>query len=167
MIGPMTSFMNRTTAYLIGPELIWILMFAFAGIFVAVNQPISSLGHWKVMFSNLFLPAIGVMLAFAPFFWTPGNPWWCLARIMLVSLLGVVGLVFFLSKAASYQDVRDVGIILGSVAFIAMGWTVLGFMGGIAGLFLISHWAYLPVLKWILILFALFMLFLVVWWRIT
>ena len=86
---------------------------------------------------------------------------------MLASLLGVVGLVFFLSKAASYQDVRDVGIILGSVAFIAMGWTVLGFMGGIAGLFLISDWAYLTVLKWILILFALFMLFLAVLWRIT
>ena len=64
----MPSFMNRTAAYLIGPELIWILMFAVAGVFVAVNQPISSLGHWKVMFSNLFLPAIGVMLAFAPLF---------------------------------------------------------------------------------------------------
>lgn len=149
--------MKLTAAYLIGPELAWLLLFVVARIVVALYQPLTGLGHWNVMFLNVFLPAIGVMLAFVPWFWIPGSQGWCLTRTVVASLIGVPGLVHYLSKAASYDDVRDVGLVLGFVAFVFIGLTVLGLMAGVATLFVSASRSFLPVLKWILIVFALFM----------
>ena len=106
--------MKLTAAFLIGPELTWLLMFVVARILIDFQQPLTGLGHWQVMFLNVFLPAIGIMLAFVPWFWIPGSQGWCLVRTFIASLIGVPGLVYYLSKAASYDDVRDVGLILGS-----------------------------------------------------
>ena len=157
--------MKLTTAYLIGPESIWLLLFVVARILVLVQQPLTSLGHWQVMFLNLFLPAIGVMLAFVPWFWIPGARGWCLARTTIASLIGVPVLVYYLSKAASYNDVRDIGLTLGFVAFVFIGLTVLGLMAGVAMLFVLANRSFLPALKWILILFALFMVGLRIVWQ--
>ena len=165
VLAPCTADMRLTAAYLIGPELAWLLMFAIARVMVALYQPLTGLGHWQVMFMNLFLPVIGVMLSFVPWFWLPGLPGWCLARIFLASLLGVPGLVYYISRAASYDDSRDVGLILGFVAFVFIGLTVLGLMAGVAILFILGNRPFLPVLKWILILFALFLVGLRIIWQ--
>ncbi|WP_020607346.1 hypothetical protein [Spirosoma spitsbergense] len=157
--------MNRPTASLLGPELVWLLLLAIAGVVVSANQTLTGAGRGTLVLMKLFLPSVGVMLAFVPLFWAPGSQSWFLGRIVFASLVGVVGLVYFLSRAASYDDSRNVGLILGFVGFVFIGWTVLALMGGVATLFLLSHWSFLPVLTWILVLFALFMIALCIVWR--
>lgn len=157
--------MKVTAASLIGPEFSWILLLIGARIVVGFYQPLTGIGHWNVMFLNLFLPVIGVMLAFVPWLWIPGLQGWCLTRTIITSLIGVPGLVYYLSRAASYGDIRDVGIGIGFVAFVFIGLTVLGLMGGIAAVFVMGNRPFLPVLKWILILFALFMVGLRIVWQ--
>jgi len=140
-------------------------MFAGAGLFVIANQPLTGIGHLKLIFSSWYLPAIGVMLAFVPLFWAPGNQWWWLLRIGLSSLIGVLLLVGFMSKAGSYDDIRDVGVGIGFVLFVGLGWAILLIMVLVVTLFLLSHASFLPALKWILIVFVLFLLGLrILWW---
>lgn len=157
--------MNRTVASLLGPELVWLLLLAMAGIVVVANQPLTGAGRGNLVLLKLLLPSIGVMLAFVPLLWASGSPGWFLGRIVFASLVGVVALVYFLSRAASYNDTRDVGLILGFVGFVFIGWTVLALMGGVATLFLLSHWSFLPILKWILMMAALFMVSLWIIWQ--
>ena len=157
--------MNRTVTSLLGPELVWLLLLAIAGLVVAANQPLTGAGRGNLILLKLFLPSLGVMLAFVPLFWASGSQTWFLGRIVFASLVGAMGLVCFLSRVTSYDDPRDVGLILGFMGFVFIGWTVLALMGGVATLFLLSHWSFLPVLTWILILFALFMISLCIVWQ--
>jgi len=157
--------MNRTTASLMGPELVWILLLLAASVVIAISQPLTISVRGNLILLKLFLPSIGVLLAFAPSFWSSCSPGWFLARIVLASLVSIVVLVYLLSKAASYDDIRDVGLIVGFVGFIFIGYTVLALMGGLATLFLLAHRSFLPVLTWILILAALFLICLQVIWR--
>ncbi len=154
--------MNRTTASLLGPELVWLLLLAIAGIVVYANQPLTGAGHGNLVLLKLFLPSVGVMLAFVLLFWALGSHSWFLGRIVLV---GIVGLFYFLNSIASYDDSRDAGLILGFVGLVFIGWTVLALMGGVATLVLLSHGSFLPVLTWILILFSLFMISLCIIWK--
>ncbi|QHV96937.1 hypothetical protein [Spirosoma endbachense] len=150
--------MNRTVTYLLGPELVWLLLLALAGILVAQNQPVTGMSHLKIIWLNWYLPAIGVMLAFVPLFWATGNLWWWLVRIGLASLIGVVLLVGYLCKSASYSDIRDLGVGMGFLFFVAIGWTLLASIGLIAILFQLANWSFLPALKCLLVLFSLFLL---------
>lgn len=160
--------MNRTTvAYLLGPELAWLLMLSIAGLIVTLNQPIVSGGHFKLIWMNWYLPTIGVILAFLPLFWAPGNQWWWLARTVISGLIGISLLVGFLSKSASYADIRDVGVAMGFVFFVGIGWTILLGVGSVGLFFLMAHWSFLPVLKWILILLSLGLVSLRVVWELT
>ncbi|GAB2565501.1 hypothetical protein [Spirosoma areae] len=159
--------MNRTAAYLIGPELVWILMLALVGIIIALNQPLTRLDHWGLtFFLYTCLPAIGVMLAFVPLFWAPGSQWGWLARIGFSSLIGVVLLVGYLSKSVSFQDIRDIGVGMGFLLFVGLGLAILAIMVFLASLFLLSHWPFLPVLKWILIGFTVLLIGLQIQWRL-
>jgi hypothetical protein len=159
--------MNRTVAYLAGPELVWILMLTLAGIIVALNQPVTDMGHIKLIWLNWSLPAIGVMLAFVPLFWALGSPWWWFVRITLSSLIGIVLLVGFLSKSASYQDIRDVAVGMTFVFYVGLGWAILTVMGLLFFFFLLANESFLPVLRWILILFTLVVVSLKLLWRLT
>ncbi|MVM31399.1 hypothetical protein GO755_15245 [Spirosoma sp. HMF4905] len=159
--------MNRTTAaYLLGPEIAWLLMLAIAGLIVMFNQPVVSGGHFKLIWMNWYLPTIGVILAFIPLFWAPGNQWWWLVRIVISGLIGVSLLVGFLSKSASYDDIRDVGVIMGFVFFVGIGWAILLGVGSVMLFFLMAHLAFLPVLKWILIFLSLVLITLRVSWEL-
>ncbi|GAB4019767.1 hypothetical protein GCM10028808_58590 [Spirosoma migulaei] len=159
--------MNRTTvAYLIGPELIWLLMLTVAASIVAFNQPIVSGGHFKLIWMNWYLPTVGVILAFIPLFWAQGNQWWWLARTIISGLIGVGLLVGYLSKSASYDDIRDVGVIMGSLLFVGIGWTILLGVGSTVLFFLMAHWPFLPVLKWILMLLSLGLIALRISWEL-
>lgn len=157
--------MNRTTASLMGPELVWILLLLAAGIVIAISQPLTISARGNLILLKLFLPSIGVLLAFIPLFWASGSPGWFLARIVFASMVGIVALVYLLSKAASYDDIRDVGLIVGFVGFVFIGYTILALLGSLATLFLLAHRSFLPVLTWILILSALFLICLQVVWR--
>ena len=156
--------MNRTAAYLIGPEFVWLLIVGVAGLVVMTHQPPVGIGRGNLILLKLFLPSIGVILAFVPLFWAPGMQGWWVARIVVASLIGVVLLVGFLSRLAGYGDIRDVGLIVGFVGFVALGWTVLGMVGGLATLFLMSGWPFLPILKYIVILTTVFLIFLRIQW---
>ncbi len=159
--------MNRTVAYLIGPELVWVLMLGLTAVVIAANQPLTALGHLKLISLNSYLPAIGVMIAFVPLFWASGSQWGWLARIGFSSLIGVILLVGFLSRAASYNDIRDMGVSVTFMVFVILGWSVLAIVGSIAILFLVAHWPFLPVLKWILIIFTLFLIAMHILWKLT
>ncbi|RYF56874.1 MAG: hypothetical protein EOO39_36120, partial [Cytophagaceae bacterium] len=98
--------MNRTTASLMGPELVWILLLLAAGIVITISQPLTISARGNLILLKLFLPSIGVLLAFIPLFWASGSPGWFLTRIVFASLVGIVALVYLLSKAASYDDIR-------------------------------------------------------------
>ncbi|WP_262893204.1 hypothetical protein [Spirosoma validum] len=41
--------MNRTVAYLLGPELAWLLMFVLTGLIVMVSQPLPADDHDKLL----------------------------------------------------------------------------------------------------------------------
>lgn len=160
--------MNRTTVtYLLGPELAWLLMLTIAAIIVAVNQPVASSGHFKLIWMNWYMPTIGVILAFMPLFWAQGNQWWWLVRIVISGLIGVSLLVGYLAKSGSYDDIRDVGVIMGSLLFVGIGWMILLGVGSISLFFLMAHLPFLPVLKWILILLSLGLIALRVLWELT
>ncbi|MFD2570801.1 hypothetical protein ACFSUS_09170 [Spirosoma soli] len=154
-----TSTMNRTAAYLLGPELVWVLMFILTSVIIALYRPLADADHEKLLNYGWFLPTLGVLLAFVSLFWAPGSPWWWLLRITFASLVGILLVVSFLCDSARYNDSRDAGIGTGYMVFVGLGCMVLLGIAFVAGLCFVARWSFLPVLKWTLILFGLFLSF--------
>lgn len=148
--------MNRTVAYLLGPELAWLLMLAVTGLIIFLNQPLPANDHDKLLNFGWFQPIIGVLLAFAPLLWVPGGHWWWLVRIALTSLIGVGLLVSYLCDAARYDDSRDSGIGTAFMLFAGLGWMVLLGLVFLVILTLIAKWPFLVVYKWVMIVFGTF-----------
>ncbi|UFH53731.1 hypothetical protein [Spirosoma sp. KNUC1025] len=148
--------MNRLTAYLLGPELIWLAMLGLTGIIVTLYQPMPANDHDRLLNFGYFLPVIGVLLAFSPLYWGPGSHWWWLLRIILASLIGAGLLVGYLCEAARYNDSRDSGIGTAFMLFIGLGWFSLIGMVIIAALCFLAKWPFLTVYKWILIVIGAF-----------
>lgn len=150
--------MNRIAAYLLGPELAWIVMLAITGLIISVSQPLPANDHDKLLNFGWFLPIIGVLLAFAPLLWAPGNQWWWLVRIVLASLIGVGLVVNFLCEAARYNDSRDSGIGTAFILFTGLGWLVMAGLVVVVGLALLVKWPYPIVYKWIVLVIGTFIL---------
>jgi hypothetical protein len=152
--------MNRTVAYLLGPELAWLLMLAIAGFLAARNQPITEAGNEQLLNLGWFLPIIAVLLSFVTLFWSPGSPWWWLFRIGFAGIVGVLIISGTICGGVSYNDSRDSGVGTAYAMFIGLGYVVL--FGGlfVAAVFLLTKWNFLPVLKWGLIVIGILTSFL-------
>ncbi|GAB3317274.1 hypothetical protein GCM10027299_08470 [Larkinella ripae] len=144
--------MNRTVAYLLGPEVLWLLMFALTAFLASRNEPITEAGNDQLLSLGWYLPMVAVLLSFVPLFWAPGVPWWWLLRIGLAGLIGVVWLTGIVCGAVDYHDSRNSGVGTAFALFIGLGYMTL--FGGaiVASFFFLTKWNFLPVLKWTLIL---------------
>jgi hypothetical protein len=143
--------MNRIAAYLLGPELVWIVMLALTGIIISLHQPLPVNDHDKLLNFGWFLPVLGVLLAFVPFYWAPGSHWWWLTRIGLASMVGILVVVGILCDAARYNDSRDSGIGTAYMLFVGLGIMALIGMGLVVTVGFIARWPFPTVFKWILI----------------
>lgn len=140
--------MNRTTAYALGPELMWALVFGITAFLVARNQPPTEAGNRQLEAIGWFLPLVGVALSFVPLAWAPGNQWWCLLRIVVAGLIALFFVVGHLCGGIDYHDSRNSGVGTAYMLFIGLG--VMALLGGAAlsALFLFTRWPFLPFLKW-------------------
>lgn len=51
--------MNRTILFLLGPELIWLLLYGFVITLAALNQPATPVGNAWLESLNWYLPFLG------------------------------------------------------------------------------------------------------------
>ncbi|QIP14997.1 hypothetical protein G8759_21400 [Spirosoma aureum] len=145
--------MNRTAAYLAGPELSWLILYLMTMWLVAFYQPLATDSSKEQLLNfGWFLPLIGVIMAFVPLFWAPGNHWLWLIRIGLVSSLGIAFVVTYLCSSVQYHDSRDSGVGTAWIMFFSLGIMTLIGMMFISAIFLLTKWPLLPVLKWLLII---------------
>ncbi|MFC5412528.1 hypothetical protein ACFPMF_24600 [Larkinella bovis] len=144
--------MNRTVAYLLGPELVWLLTLALAAFLASRNQPTTEAGNELLLTLGWLLPTVAVLLSFVPLFWAPGSPWWWLLRIGIVGSLAVFPLTSIICGAIDYHDSRNSGVGSAIILYIILGYLLL--FGGalIAVFFFLTKWPFLPVLKWSLII---------------
>ncbi|GAB3942835.1 hypothetical protein GCM10028805_08070 [Spirosoma harenae] len=147
--------MTRTLTYLLGPELVWIVLLALTGLFISFSQPLPPNDHDKLLNVGWFLPGLGVLLAFATLYWATGSSWWWLTRIGIASLIGMYLIISFLCEAARYNDSRDSGIGTAFMAFIGLGVMILLALSFIAALCFLAKWPFLTVFKWILIVLGI------------
>ncbi len=113
--------MIARTRNLIGPELLWILLYLAAALLARANQPPTVAGNQRLEQIAWVLPIVGVVISFLPFRWVT-HPWWCLARNVGFGLIGVVMVTTELCSAMHYNDSRDSGVGMGWVLFISLGW---------------------------------------------
>lgn len=144
--------MNRTVAFLLGPELLWAMMIALTLFLVSRNNPVTDAGNEHLLRLGWFLPIVAVLLSFVPLFWAPGSPWWWLLRIALVGFFGVVGMSSVICDGVDYHDSRNSGTGTAFVLFVGLGYLFL--FGGaiVATVFFLTKWNFLPVLRWCLII---------------
>ncbi|GAB3692257.1 hypothetical protein GCM10027592_11020 [Spirosoma flavus] len=143
--------MNRITTYLIGPELVWLLLYVFARVLVVNNQPATSGGNAQLENLQWYLALLGVLLSFVPLFWTNGHLWWWLLRIGVAGIIGVIVINLTLIGGIDYGDSRNSGI--GSTLFltIPLGGLLLLIGVGIVAVATWLNWDFRPFLKWTLI----------------
>jgi hypothetical protein len=153
---------NRYFAYILGPELTWVLLLIVTVLLVMRNEPSTEAGNQQLENIGWFLPIVGVTLSFIPLAWAPGSQWVWLLRIGLVGLVGVCLVTSILCGGINYNDSRNSGVGTAYVLFIGLGITALLFGGLMATIFFITKWRFLPLLKWVLIIFGV----LTVCWRI-
>ncbi|GAB3999919.1 hypothetical protein GCM10028807_51520 [Spirosoma daeguense] len=144
--------MNRLTPYLIGPELVWILLFIFARILTSNNQPATPDGNAQLENLQWYLALLGVLVSFVPLFWINDNLWWWLLRIGVAGLIGVIAINLTLIEGIDYNDTRNSGV--GSTLFltIPVGWFLLLVGVGIVTIATWLKWDFRPLLKWTFIL---------------
>ncbi|GAB3904449.1 hypothetical protein GCM10028803_33900 [Larkinella knui] len=143
--------MNRTAAYLLGPELAWVLMLAIAGMLIARNEPVTEAGNDQLLNSGWFLLITAVLLSFVPLFWAPGSPWWWLFRIIFVGFFSTILLSSLICGGVDYRDSRNSGVGTAFILYIGVGYVFLFGGAFVAAIFFLTKWNFLPVLKWSLI----------------
>ncbi|HEX8235966.1 MAG TPA: hypothetical protein VF600_08415 [Abditibacteriaceae bacterium] len=113
--------MNRYSTYILGPELIWALLFVAVSLLVAQNRPPTEAGSARLE-SLLWLFSLGgVLVSFVPLAWTTSSPWWMLSRIGLASAVGLFCVVIRLCGGIDYSDSRNSGVGSGGIMIIGLG----------------------------------------------
>lgn len=120
--------MTRRPAWLLGPELFWLLVYAVTVALARFNLPPTEAGNGWMEHLGWLLPLVAVP---AGFVWTfgfrlPGQSrGWLAARLTLATLVGVNVCLFHLIDAIDYGDTRNsgvlgvwiIGLLAGLVAF--------------------------------------------------
>lgn len=103
--------MPKILAYILGPELLWVILYCISGPLAARNVPPTPAG-------NVFLERccwIGVFLATAltfTVFAVPGtNRWVLLARVVIAVVIGVNACSFKLIDGIDYGDSSNSGLM--------------------------------------------------------
>jgi hypothetical protein len=157
--------MNRTLAYLLGPELVWVLMLALTGFLAARNEPITEAGNEQLLTLGWILPIVAVLFSFVPLFWAPGSPWWWLLRIGIVGFFAAVMMSSLVCGAVDYHDSRNSGVGTAFIMYVGLAYVFLFGGAFVAAIFFLTKWNFLPVLKWSLIIIGSFSaLMSLIWW---
>jgi hypothetical protein len=110
--------MNRFFAYLLGPELSWLLLYAATTLLVRRNHPPTPQASAMLETIGWFLPPAGIAASFVTLLWQPGNKWLWLLRTGLVGLVGITCLVqHFVGKGFA----PDPGIGTYGILLLALG----------------------------------------------
>ena len=81
--------MNRTLAYAIGPEAMWLLMLVVTSRLVTRNQPPTAAGNQQLELLCWLLPLVAVLLSFVTLAWARGDQRWSLMRIVFSGAIGI------------------------------------------------------------------------------
>ncbi len=128
--------MNRITAFLIGPELIWVLFYGAAVLLVARNQPPTEEGSRQLESLWWVLAIASVLLSFVPLaLKAAGSPWWMLLRIAIAGALGVIFVNAKICDGVDYDDSRNSGVGSWFILLWILGWLRLGLGLVIAGFY--------------------------------
>jgi hypothetical protein len=117
--------MNRIASYVLGPELIWAIVYALTALLVSRNNPPTLAGNQRLELIGWFLPVVSTLLAFTPLWWAPGNRWLWLLRIVVVGCIAIVVVVALLCGGIDYKDSRNSGVGTAFVMFVMLGYMVL------------------------------------------
>ncbi|MBD2701998.1 hypothetical protein IC229_15215 [Spirosoma sp. BT702] len=144
--------MNRITTYLIGPELVWLLLYICARVLTNNNQPPTPDGNAQLENLQWYVALLGVLVSFIPLFWVSDHLWWWLLRIGVAGIIGVIVINLTLIGGIDYGDSRNSGI--GSTLFLTvpLGGLLLLIGVGTVAVATWLKWDFRPVLKWSLIL---------------
>lgn len=117
--------MNRSATYILGPELIWIVLFVAASLLVARNQPPTEAGS-RHLESLLWLFTLGgALISFVPLAWTSSHSWWMLLRIGVAGAIGLCSVVTRVCGGIDYGDSRNSGVGTAWVFCIGLGLMLL------------------------------------------
>ena len=117
--------MNKLTSYIIGPELLWILIYILVVVIIKTTKsPISSMDNFWVNTAYI-IPFILIPLTFMLYFIPVVPHKWLLLRIWIV---GLVGAHYVLSKALSAHSVGGPGV--GTAYIMGMGFVIFMLIAG-------------------------------------
>lgn len=117
--------MNRYSTYILGPEMIWALLFVVASFLVAHNQPPTEAGSARLESLLWFFALGGILVSFAPLAWTTSGTWWMLLRIAVAGIIGLCVVVTRLCGGINYGDSRNSGVGAAFVLMISLGLMLL------------------------------------------
>lgn len=144
--------LDSYVAYALGPELAWVLVLLVTQWLVARNKPPTVAGNQLLETMGYCLPLLGLILSFSSIAWTSGSVWWWLMRIVLASAVGILIISSKICNGIDYQDSRNSGVGTGFILCIGLGLLELLISLAIAVFFLATPYAFLPFLKWLLLI---------------
>ncbi len=119
--------MSRAWLYVLGPELVWVVVCLATWWVGAQNRPATETGSQRVEMMIWWVPAVGVLLAFltlaVPM---PASRWWTYLRAALTALPGIVVVSTIICSYVDYGDSRNSGLAAAWMVAIMVGCLALG-----------------------------------------
>ena len=124
--------MNRWLSWLLGPELVWVLVYGVCAWFAARNHPPTEAGSQFIEKLAWIIPLIAIPVSFSVYA-VPGPPRWLGGRLFLATVIGLNVCLFKLIEGIDYQDSRNSGVL---------GVWVIGLLAGMVayGASAITRW---------------------------
>jgi hypothetical protein len=124
--------MNSIIRYLVGPEILWIILYIIARSLRSDERPLPELRNRRMEVVCWMLPLAGIALGFALLRIT-GITGWMLLRLGLADLIGSFMVVGTIAGAIDYGDSRNAGV--GSLYLLAL---MLAFMATVLGIAVVA-----------------------------
>ncbi|WP_309720966.1 hypothetical protein [Armatimonas sp.] len=113
-------------AFLLGPELLWMLFFLLACWLASRNAPPTPTGNTFLERAGILGAFVAIALTFTVFFVPGVHRGWLLGRVIVAVVIGVNACLFKLIDGVDYGDSRNsgvvgiwvYGILAGGVAFV-------------------------------------------------
>ena len=131
----------RRLAFLLGPELLWLLFFLLACWLASRNTPPTPLGNAFLERACIMGAVLGIALTFTVFCVPGPHRGWLLGRLVIAVVIGVNACLFKLTAGIDYGDSRNsgtfvfwlYGLLAGGLAFVPGIITVLVLLSRGAG----------------------------------
>lgn len=110
---------------LLGPEGVWLIICLAVYAAAAINEPSTPAGNDFLETLWVAIPLVGIPLTFVTAYLPGGRRWRWLARVVVVSCVGVTVASFIAARGVDYHDSRNSGLMGAPAYSLAIGLLLL------------------------------------------